>query len=111
MEIESLLILGSAALIAGGIASIAGFGIGSVLTPALSLWLDAKVAVALVSIPHFIGTALRFWLLEGRADRRVLWSFGLASAVGGLAGALIGLVFTSPGLMRLLAVLLLFVAV
>jgi uncharacterized membrane protein YfcA len=111
MDVASLWIVGFAALIAGGIASIAGFGIGSVLTPALSLWLDAKVAVALVSIPHLIGTALRFWLLEGRADRRVLWSFGLASAAGGLAGALIGLVFTSPGLMRVLAVLLLFVAV
>jgi uncharacterized membrane protein YfcA len=37
MDASSLWILSLAALIAGGIASIAGFGIGSVLTPALSI--------------------------------------------------------------------------
>lgn len=110
MDASSSWILGVAALIAGGIASIAGFGIGSVLTPTLSLWIDAKLAVAAVSIPHLIGTAVRFWLLKGRVDRRVLWSFGIASAAGGVAGALLNAVFTSPLLLTVLAVLLLFVA-
>lgn len=110
MDASSSWILGVAALVAGGIASIAGFGIGSVLTPTLSLWIDAKLAVAAVSIPHLIGTAVRFWLLKGRVDRRVLWSFGIASAAGGVAGALLNAVFTSPVLLTLLAVLLLFVA-
>ena len=110
MDASSSWILGVAALVAGGIASIAGFGIGSVLTPTLSLWIDAKLAVAAVSIPHLIGTAVRFWLLKGQVDRRVLWSFGIASAAGGVAGALLNAVFTSPVLLTLLAVLLLFVA-
>jgi uncharacterized membrane protein YfcA len=110
MDASSLLILGLAAFIAGGIASIAGFGIGSVLTPALSIWIDTKLAVAAISIPHLIGTALRFWLLSGSVDRRVLWSFGIASAAGGIAGALLNTVFTSPALLTLLAVLLLFAA-
>jgi uncharacterized membrane protein YfcA len=110
MDVASLWLLGLAALIAGGIASIAGFGIGSVLTPALSLQIDAKLAVAAISIPHLIGTALRFWLLKGRADRRVLWQFGVPSAAGGIAGALLHNVATSPALLILLAVLLLFVA-
>ncbi len=110
MDASSLLILGLAAFIAGGIASIAGFGIGSVLTPALSIWIDAKLAVAAISIPHLIGTALRFWLLSGSVDRRVLWSFGIASAAGGIAGALLNTVVTSPALLTLLAILLLFAA-
>lgn len=59
-----LLITFSLALVAGAIASIAGFGIGSILTPLLSLWLGTKLAVAAVSIPHFIGTALRFSLIR-----------------------------------------------
>lgn len=104
-------ILGVAAMIAGGIASIAGFGIGSVLTPVLSMWIDARLAVAAISIPHLIGTALRFWLLKGSVDRRVLWSFGIASAAGGLSGAVLNTMFTSSALLTLLAVLLLFVAV
>ena len=110
MDASSLLILGLAAFIAGGIASIAGFGIGSVLTPALSIWIDARLAVAAISIPHLIGTALRFWLLSGSVDRRVLRSFGIASAAGGIAGALLNTVFTSPALLTLLAILLLFAA-
>ena len=78
-----------AALVAGAVAAVTGFGIGSLLTPVLALQVDTRLAVAAVSIPHLAGTALRFWLLNGRADRRVLWSFGVTSAIGGLAGALL----------------------
>lgn len=110
MDAAAQLLLAVAAVIAGGIASVSGFGIGSILTPVLSLWYDAKLAVAVISIPHLIGTALRFWLLKGRVDARVMWSFGLASAAGGIAGALLNTVFESPWLLALLGILLLFVA-
>src|SRR5262245_24163632 len=76
-----------AAGFAGAIASVAGFGIGSILTPLFSWQSGTKFAVAAVSIPHLAGTAVRFWLLRGHIDRRVLLSFGLASAAGGLLGA------------------------
>jgi uncharacterized membrane protein YfcA len=82
------LLLVAAALIAGGIASIAGFGIGSLLTPVLALSTGTKLAVAAVAIPHFVGTALRFWMLRTHVDRSLLLGFGVASALGGLAGAL-----------------------
>ena len=110
MDAFAHLMLAFAAVIAGGIASIAGFGIGSILTPTLSLWYDAKLAVAAISIPHLIGTALRFWLLKGHVDARAMWSFGLASAAGGITGALLNTVFASPWLLALLGILLLFVA-
>ncbi len=74
------------AVVAGGLAAVTGFAIGSLLTPILALQVDTRLAVAAVSVPHVIGTALRFWLLKGGVDRRVLWSFGLTSATGGLAG-------------------------
>ena len=76
-----------AAVVAGGLAAVTGFGIGSLLTPILALQVDTRLAVAAVSVPHVIGTALRLWLLKGGVDRRVLWSFGLTSAAGGLTGA------------------------
>jgi uncharacterized protein len=84
---ETLLFV--AAVAAGGIAAVTGFGIGSLLTPVLTLAVDTRVAVAAVSIPHFIGTAFRLWRLRARPDWRVIWSFGLTSAAGGLAGALL----------------------
>lgn len=111
MDATALSLLATAGFVAGGVASIAGFGIGSIVTPLLSIWIAAPLAVAAISIPHLIGTALRFSLLNGRVDRHVLWTFGLASAIGGLIGALINTVFTSPALLTLLAALLLFVAI
>jgi uncharacterized membrane protein YfcA len=75
---------------------VAGFGIGSLLTPLLATQIPLKLAVAAVSIPHLLATALRFWLLRTHVDRRLLWSFGLFSAAGGLLGALAHRWATSP---------------
>jgi uncharacterized membrane protein YfcA len=79
----------SAAICGGAVASIAGFGIGSVLTPAIASALGAKLAVAAVSIPHAIGTAFRLWRFRREVDWSVVRSFGLTSAAGGLAGAVL----------------------
>lgn len=108
MWFEVLLI--ASALGGGAVAAVTGFGIGSLLTPALALQADARLAVAAVSIPHVVGTAFRFWLLGGRVDRRVLWTFGLTSAAGGLAGAVLQERASTPALMMLFGALLLFTA-
>lgn len=105
---EHWILFGVAAL-GGGIAAIAGFGIGSVLTPALSAFVPARIAVAAVSVPHFVATAFRLWRVRTHVDRVVLRSFGLMSAAGGLAGAVVGQFLNSRLLELVLAVLLLFV--
>ena len=107
---EHIAALIAASLVAGAIASVTGFGIGSILTPTLSLWIDGRIAIAVVAIPHLIGTLVRFAMVKGNVDRGVLWRFGLASAAGGLVGALFQSVASGPRLMMLLAILLLFVA-
>jgi uncharacterized membrane protein YfcA len=78
-----------AAVVAGAIAAVAGFGIGSLLTPLLALETGTRLAVAAVAIPHFVGTLQRFIKLRRYVDRRVLVGFGITSAAGGLAGALL----------------------
>jgi uncharacterized membrane protein YfcA len=90
--------LGLAGVVAGALAAVAGFGIGSVLTPVLALETGTRLAVAAVAIPHVIGTAQRFWLLRAHVDRRVLVGFGLASALGGIAGAVLQSVVAGRGL-------------
>jgi len=95
-------------VIAGGVAAVSGFGIGSLLTPLLAFQFGTKSAVAAVSIPHFVGTALRLWLLRAHVDRRLLWSFGLTSAAGGLAGALLHARASSPALAAVFGALLVF---
>jgi hypothetical protein len=98
------------AVVAGAVASVSGFGIGSLLTPLLALQVDTRLAVAAVSVPHVIGTALRFWLLQDSLDRRVFWTFGLMSAAGGLAGALLHGWASNRWLSVVFGLLLLFVA-
>jgi uncharacterized membrane protein YfcA len=78
-----------ASVLSAAIAGITGFGIGSILTPLLALRVGTKLAVAAIAIPHFMATALRFWTLRRQIDKRVLLSFGMMSALGGLVGALL----------------------
>jgi uncharacterized protein len=101
------LLLAAVALVAGAVAAVTGFGVGSLLTPVLALETGTKVAVAAVAIPHFIGSALRYWMLRHHVDRRILIGFGVASAAGGLVGALLGTRFSSRGLAIVFGALLL----
>ena len=75
-------------VLAGGVAGVAGFGIGSILTPALAVSLGTQLAVAVVAVPHVAATATRLWMLRSDIDRRVLLTFGLASAAGVIIGAI-----------------------
>lgn len=76
-------------ILAGMVAALSGFGIGSLLTPLFASELGTKLAVAAVALPHFIGTGLRLWLFRRSIDARVLREFGIASGSGGLCGALL----------------------
>jgi uncharacterized membrane protein YfcA len=106
---ETVLVV--AAIIAGAIAAVAGFGIGSVLTPVLATQLDVRLAIAAVSLPHLAGTFVRLLLVRTAIDRQVLASFGAASAVGGLAGAALQAVLQSAALALIFGGLLVFAGI
>jgi len=90
------------AVLSGATATVVGFGIGSLLTPLLATRLGMPVAVAAVAIPHALATALRCWRLRREIDRDVFVRFGLVSAAGGLAGAML---YTRLGVSALTSVL------
>lgn len=95
-------------IVAGAIAAVSGFGIGSVLTPLFGASIGLKLGVVAASVPHVAGTTLRLWMVRGHLRRDLLLTFGLASAVGGLAGAALQSVATSPALTVVFASLLIF---
>jgi len=99
------------AVLSGGTAAVAGFGIGSLLTPLFAAELGMTTAVAAVAIPHAIATAVRCWRLRHNIDRGVVRSFGLLSALGGLSGALLYTRFSNRTLTIVLALLLIATAI
>jgi uncharacterized membrane protein YfcA len=104
----SLVLVG---ILAGGIASISGFGIGSLLTPLLAIKIGTGIAVAGVSVAHFLGTAFRFWKWKRYVNKRVLLSFGITSAMGGLIGALFHNIFQNVILTIIFGCLLVFAGI
>jgi hypothetical protein len=98
-------------LVAGAVAAISGFGIGSLLTPLLAMHYGTKLAVAMVSVPHLVGTAARFVGLRRQLDRRIFVNFGIMSAAGGLLGALLSAYAGSPALAMVFGCLLIFAGV
>ena len=100
-----------ASVLAGATAAVAGFGIGSLLTPVFAARLETKVAVAAVAIPHVAATALRLWRMRAHVDGHLLRTFGAASAAGGLVGALLHARLNSPTLGVVFGGLLLFAGV
>jgi hypothetical protein len=106
---ETALLLVSVA--AGAIAAVAGFGVGSLLTPLLALHAGTKTAVAGVSVPHLVGTSVRLWLMRANIDRALLWRFGLTSAAGGLVGALLHEAASSRVLAMVFGALLVFAGI
>lgn len=100
--------IGACAVIAGAIAAVSGFGIGSLLTPLLlALSFQTADAVAVLAIPHAVATFIRWLRLRDDVHWQVFRQFGVASAVGGLFGAALQSILGSPILTGLLGVLLL----
>ena len=89
MTIWFLAALTVVAILSGATATVVGFGIGSLLTPLLAVRVGMPTAIAAIALPHAAATALRFWRLRRAVDWSVVRSFGLLSAAGGLAGALL----------------------
>ena len=99
------------AILSGATASVVGFGIGSLMTPLLAARFGTSTAVALVMLPHAVATAVRCWRLRAHVDRHVLVRFGLLSASGALAGALLYTRLGPGALTRVLGALLVLTAV
>lgn len=110
MDLLFLMAVALVATASGATAAVVGFGIGSLLTPLLATRYEMGIAVAAVAIPHAVATALRCWRLREAIDRRVIRTFGVVSALGGIAGAAAYTRFGSRTLTIALAVLLLLTA-
>ena len=84
MREDPAMIIVAASVLAGAVAAVSGFGIGSLLTPVLvlSLGMPTAGAVAVLAIPHAVATAIRLLRLRrgslfGRRGRTLRAGRGL----------------------------------
>ncbi len=75
------------ALLASGLTLFSGFGLGTLLLPAFSIFFRIDTAVAMTAVVHLLNNLFKLALLGRHADRRVILRFGAPAILAALVGA------------------------
>lgn len=81
-----LLICGMSAAV-GAVTLVSGFGLGTLLLPAMAMFFPLEVAIAATAVVHLANSVFRLALVGRHADRGTVLAFGVPAAVAALAGA------------------------
>jgi hypothetical protein len=81
-----LVLVSLVALGASLLTFVSGFGLGTLLMPALALFVAPEAAVALTAVVHLLANLLKVALVGREAHRPTLLAFGLPALLGGFAG-------------------------
>lgn len=81
------IIISLVALLASGLTLFSGFGLGTILMPALALFFPLPVAVAAAAVVHLANNLFKLGLMGPQADWRVAWRFGLPGVAAAFVGA------------------------
>ena len=84
----------------------AGFGLATMITPVVFLWLDPHEAVAVVAIVHGSHNAWKLKVLRKSVDYTAVRRFGWAMVVGALIGASLNTVVESEPLLLIVGLAL-----
>ncbi len=100
------LLLYLATVVAAALTLVAGFGLGTMLTPLFALAYDVKLAVSLVAVIHLGNNIFKVVLFRKHVDYSIVRRFGLISIVGAALGASLQLLVVSRLIVITLAVFL-----
>ncbi|MCM2349450.1 MAG: sulfite exporter TauE/SafE family protein [Bacteriovoracaceae bacterium] len=75
------------ALLASILTFFSGFGLGTILLPAMALFFPIAVAIVLTGIVHFINGILKVMLMRKHIHFPTLWRFGLLAIPSAFIGA------------------------
>ncbi len=81
------IVIGLVAFLASALTLFAGFGLGTMLTPAFALFFPTQLAVGLTAVVHFANNLFKLALLGRHADRTAVIRFGLPAMAAAFAGA------------------------
>ena len=75
------------ALLVAALTLFSGFGLGTLLLPAFTLFFPVEVAVAATAVVHFLNNLFKLGLVGRSADRRIALAFGLPGVALSFLGA------------------------
>ncbi|MBA3850550.1 MAG: hypothetical protein C0502_11245 [Opitutus sp.] len=81
------ILIPSVALAASLLTLFSGFGLGTLLLPAVALFFPLETAIAVTALVHLANNLYKLALFGRRANRRVVGRFGLPAIAGAFAGA------------------------
>jgi len=81
------LIIALVAFLTSILTFFSGFGLGTILTPAFLLFFPVDVAIALTGIVHFANNIFKIGLIGRKADKAVLFRFGIPAILTSFLGA------------------------
>tara|TARA_B110000881_G_scaffold184707_1_gene172575 strand:- start:1347 stop:2096 length:750 start_codon:yes stop_codon:yes gene_type:complete len=106
MEIAFIALSLIATFIAAALTVPAGFGLATMITPVVFLWLEPHEAVAVVAIVHGSHNAWKLKVLKESVDYSAVRRFGWAMVVGALIGASLNTVVDAAPLLLLVGIAL-----
>lgn len=83
----SYLVICLTAFLASGLTLFSGFGLGTLLLPAMAIFFPIDIAIALTAIVHLLNNLFKFALLGRHADKVTVLRFGLPAVLAALIGA------------------------
>jgi hypothetical protein len=94
----SYLVICTVALLASALTFFSGFGLGTLLLPAMALFFPIEQAVALTAVVHFLNGLFKLVLVGRHTDWSVVFRFGFPAIAASFAGAwvLVWLAGTAP---------------
>ena len=106
MELHLLLLSMIATLVAAALTVPAGFGLATMLTPIVLLWLPPHEAIAVVAIIHGAHNAYKLKLLRDNVDFNAVKRYGWALILGAIIGAMLHSYIPSDPLLLVVGVAL-----
>lgn len=87
------------ALFASGLTLLSGFGLGTILMPALAIFFPVPVAVGATAIVHLANNLFKLLLIGRSANKSIVARFGIPAVIAALLGAsLLTYVSSVPGI-------------
>lgn len=101
------LVVALAALVAGTVAAVAGFGGAAIMTPILVWAFGVRDAIPLLTVAQLVGNASRVWFNRRALDLPVVGWFALGAVPLAMVGGVVFATAPAPFLRRLLGAFLL----